>query len=502
MPDGSDATPIDAGRREQIPARAAWAVTGAGLLAATILPGSRIGLSLFLVAVAVAITVVIADRDVSRHEAVFGTAALALAFAAVIRTAEWVVAVDLLAAAGVASFAVTEGKTWRRLAAAPLTVVRMMVRVPAGVARPVIEGVKRRDTENLGTLARTGGLTVVLLAVFGTLFVSADAAFARLATDVFVPDVEVGRVWLRLALFGLVTVVAGGFILARPSFASPSDAFGGSGWGSAPGEEAVRKPVEWVVPIAILDLLFASFVAVQMTVLFGGRHHVELTPGLTYAEYARQGFFQLLAVAALVLIVVAVTIHVARPKDATERRLAQATLGMLCLLTLVVLSSAWYRLGIYEDVYGLTRLRVSVYAAIAWLACIFAFVIAAGVTWRAGWLPRAAALLTAAGLLVFTIANPDALIAERNVARYHATGSIDASYLASLSEDAIPVLVELPEEIRDCVVTRIVTDRGTRDDQGWTELNLSRARARAALDAGAIPTTFPVRCHALLRGPS
>ena len=61
---------------------------------------------------------------------------------------------------------------------------------------------------------------------------------------------------------------------------------------------------EWAIPLALLDLLFLAFVAVQLTVLFGGHDHVLETSGLTYAEYAREGFWQLIAAAALTLVVV------------------------------------------------------------------------------------------------------------------------------------------------------------------------------------------------------
>ena len=57
------------------------------------------------------------------------------------------------------------------------------------------------------------------------------------------------------------------------------------------------------MPLGVLDALFLAFVAVQATVLFGGHAHVLETEGLTYAEYARQGFWQLLWVSALTLLV-------------------------------------------------------------------------------------------------------------------------------------------------------------------------------------------------------
>ena len=47
--------------------------------------------------------------------------------------------------------------------------------------------------------------------------------------------------------------------------------------------------------------LFAAFVALQIAALYGGHDHVLRTAGLTYAEYAHEGFAQLMVAAALTL---------------------------------------------------------------------------------------------------------------------------------------------------------------------------------------------------------
>lgn len=495
MSHGGETASIEDVGRPRIPTTGVAVVVASGVVVAALVPASRVGLSFFLAALAIAAATVVADpRELSSHAVLFGALGLSLASAPVFRAAEWVVGVDLLAAIGLGCVAVTDAKTWRRLFSAPLAVLATTRRVPGDIARPVLEGVRNRGTEGLGTWIRTVGLSLGLVVLFGTLFVSADAAFARLANEVLLPEVELARASLRVITFTMTVMLTGALVLARPVFAGPIESRRAT-WRMATGERRPLRRVEWALPIAVLDLLFASFVAVQLTVLFGGRHHVELTPGLTYAEYARQGFFQLLAVAALVLVVVAVIVRLVRPEDSKGRRLAQGLLGALCLLTLVVLTSAWYRLGVYEDAYGLTRLRVSVYAAIAWLGSIFALVMAAGAVWTASWLPRAAAVLTALGLLAFTLASPDTLIAERNVARFEATDRIDLGYLATLSEDAVPALSELPDAMRTCLLAEIASDRGTRLDRGWTELNLSRDRARSLLDRFGIPVGTPERCH-------
>src|SRR3954451_13472185 len=93
---------------------------------------------------------------------------------------------------------------------------------------------------------------------------------------------------------------------------------------------------EWALPLGVLDVLFVAFVAVQATVLFGGHRHVLETEGLTYAEYARQGFWQLLWVSALTLLVLSCVIRVAGRTTTAERRLLRALVGTMCTASVVV----------------------------------------------------------------------------------------------------------------------------------------------------------------------
>lgn len=142
-------------------------------------------------------------------------------------------------------------------------------------------------------------VTVVLLLVFGSLFAGADAGFAALLGRA-APTFHVSNPFGRFVLGVLVCGGALGAVYLL--WQTPRvDAFA-----PRPGRPVARW--EWAIPVALLDLLFLGFVAVQLTVLFGGNTHVLTTADLTYAEYARQGFWQLLAVTALTLLVIAVAV--------------------------------------------------------------------------------------------------------------------------------------------------------------------------------------------------
>jgi hypothetical protein len=458
--------------------------------AAWAIPGHRLGLAAVLVAFGTAVVVVSARAAPLRLETVvYAGGALALSSMAAVRSAEWVVAVDVLAAGALATLAILGGATWTDLGRASVVVTSRGMEAGPFLARGVGRlMVGRQFSPALRGVVLAGALVVV----FGGLFVSADRVFAELAQDLLLPDLSL--LPARAAIFVAVAVVSTALITAGPRFAhlGPPRLLEAVRTATF-GEQAERRPwaglspVEWVVPLGLLDLLFAAFVWVQFAYLFGGRGRVVGTTGLTFAEYARQGFFQLVAVAALSLVVVASAWRWARRRQPRDYRVLDVLLGVLLALNLVVLASALQRLVLYEQEFGFTRLRISVHAVILWLAGVLVLVILAGVLRRGSWLPRAVVALSAAGLLVFNVFNPDGLVAARNVERYAETDKIDVFYLAVLSPDAVPSLSALPLAKRECA---LAPHRELLDEpEAWPAWNLGRARARAELER-----TPPVPC--------
>ena len=166
-----------------------------------------------------------------------------------------------------------------------------------------------------------------------------------------------------------------------------------------PAGRPVARPFEWLVPVGAVVVLFGVFVAAQLTVMFGGHDYLRRTTGLTYAEYVHQGFGQLTFATVLTLGVVAAAARKAPVRPPRERLLLRAVLGLLCLLTLVVVASALYRMHVYEQAYGFTRLRLLVSVFEGWLGLVVLFVLAAGLRLRGPWVPRAALLSGAVSLL-------------------------------------------------------------------------------------------------------
>ncbi len=469
QPEHSQETPPRPRRRE-LSAHAAVVALLVGLLAAIAVPGSRAGIGLALAALATVAAAFDAARGRDRWRSAYLLMAGVLALTPLVRDAGWLTVFALLAATLLCAVALVEGTSWRGLLAGPRTVAQRLPGAPIAVVRATAVATPMPAAESTYGALRGATIGGSLVVVFGTLFASADGAFAELIGSVTPRASLFGDLPLRLTVATLAAGLAGGLALST---------------GSTPKFEALPArrtlaPLEWSVALASLVILFATFVGVQFVVLFGGDAHVLETANLTYSEYAQEGFGQLLTAAALVLAVVAGARRWARTETSDERLLLRALLGALCALTLIVLVAALHRLDLYVDAFGATRARVVAAATCAWLGGLLGLVLAMLLSDRAHWLPRAAVALTGAAAIAFTLANPDAWIASRNVDRYEAEERFDIAYASALSADAVPALASLPPEIANEALgaQRVRLER----DDGPFGLNLSRGRARRALD--------------------
>ena len=441
---------------------------GIGLFAGLSLSEAGPGLATTLMLLAAGLLVL----WVSRHRGspfTWTCAALAAGFAVMVtvRDAEWIVVLGLLASA--------------LLTAAALTDARSVLAMVLGAISWPLAGL--RGLPWLGRTFRTLGggnnsaavIRTVLLSglaalVFGVLFATGDAIVGHWL-GLLLPDLE-GEVVLR----AFVTVAVTGVVLAAAYLAlNPPDL----------DRSDVRRPAqhrfEWLAPVLLVDAVFALFLAAQAAAFIGGHDYVREATGLTYAEYVHQGFGQLTFATALMLLVVWAASRKAGDTP-VDRWWLRGSLGVLCVLTLVVVASALHRMDLYQDAYGFTRLRLLVDVFEGWLGLVVLGVLVAGVRLRGWWLPRAALLSGAALLLGLAVVSPDAWIARHNLDRLETTGKVDWDYLRGLSADAVPTLVALPPDQAACALAE-----QEPDDGGWTGWNLGRARASQAMEGIDLP---------------
>ena len=449
--------------------RPALAVLGVAALAGATLLGHPPGLGVSVVAAALFTAAAVATARRDAWSVVWWLAAAVLAVVPSLRAAGWVVLPCVAGAVALASLAATGGAGWRQVA---LGLVRI-ARLPTGVVPVLRAPLAASPRAGWRHTLQAAGIGVLLLSVFVPLFATADAAFAHIL-DAVVPQEAVDRPLARVGVWLAVVVLGGALLQAGRD---------GPARAGSPGRPRLTR-IEWALPLSALVALFAAFVALQIATLYGGHDHVLRTAGLTYAEYAHEGFAQLMAAAALTLLVIAAAARWAR-----DEPLLRVLLAALCALTLVILASALTRLNLYEEAYGFTPLRLAADAAILWLGGLFVLVLAAGAARRARWLPRAVVALSAAGMLAFAVSDPDRRIAEHNVDRFERTGRIDAIALERLSADAAPALMRLPAHLRSCTTAPIRRELATPD--GLAGLNAGRARARRVLHTLGPPVAQP-----------
>jgi two-component system, OmpR family, sensor histidine kinase BaeS len=440
------------------------AAAGAGLLAAVVVPFREPGLGSVLVLVACGLTVLLGSPHVREpFTLACGALATLLVLPVILLDAGWIDTLCVLAATAVLLIGVTRART-------------VLGFVITGLAWPLssLRGLPwfGRTLRGLGgrgstpALVRTVAWSAVGVLVFGLLFVSADALVASWVSAVL-PDGDPGSFVLRAFLAGAVfaVVLAAAYLSMSPPAVDPL---------SDRAVTPVRQRYEWLVPVLLVDAVFVVFLVAQATVVFGGHRYVERTTGLTYADYVHQGFGQLTVATALTLLVVWAAARKAPRDTPADRAALRGSLGLLCVLTLVVVASALARMHLYQEAYGFTRLRLLVDVFEGWLGLLVLGVMVSGAGLRAAWLPRAAVLSGAAALLGLAAINPDAWIARHNLDRYETTGKIDLGYLTSLSADAVPAIASLPPELRRCL------SFSTPDHDDWLEWNRGRSRADAA----------------------
>ncbi|GAA4286184.1 hypothetical protein GCM10022262_05430 [Georgenia daeguensis] len=447
-----------------------------GTFAAAVLPERPLGLGLLLVLLLGGALVLRSSVRRARPWTLFSAfLCLGLGSLVVLRAAEWLAVLGMLVAAVLVTTALTGARRLVPMVAAAAAWVLAAVRGLPLLGRTLTATSSHRL---LWPVLRTAAVSLAALVVFGGLFASGDAIFGSWVAALM-PDLA----WDSLILRSFVLVVVAGVVLTGCYVALNPPRVERLG---LPEPRPVARPWEWLVPVGGVVVVLAAFVTAQASATWGGHDYVRRVTGLSYADYVHQGFGQLTVATALTLATVAVAVRKAPRATPRDRLLLRLVLGALCLLTLVVVASALFRMSVYQQAFGYTVLRVLVDAFELWLGLVVVLVMVAGWRWSAAWLPRAALASGAAFLLAIGLANPEAWVARQNIERYEETGKIDTHYLATLGPDATPAIVEgLPASLARCAVG-VPDGARTGDLLSW---NLGRERAAGLTPAGGADRT-------------
>jgi hypothetical protein len=319
-------------------------------------------------------------------------------------------------------------------------------------------------------------LALPLLLIFGALFMSADARFDGLVRGAFQMDVEE---W-----------IGHGFVIAMLAWGTGGFLYGMLGHRARP---AISLP-GWsigIVPVAtvlvMLVALFGAFVALQVPYLFGGAAVIATSSGLTFAEYARRGFFELVTVTTLALPLLLALHGLAGAKTPRAETVFRVLAWAMLALLGVIIASAVQRMLLYQGEYGWTTARLFVLAFEFWLAGVLAWF---GATVLRGNRPAFLFGAIAWGMVAAAamhVPNWEAMIVRHNLSLATQGRAVDVGYFHELSLDAVPALAEalptLKDEMGRQVAHRLQDAYVETKDADWRTWRWSKHAAARATEA-------------------
>ena len=316
------------------------------------------------------------------------------------------------------------------------------------VFAPQKNGKKSRLLPVLGWCL-VGLVGAVVPTVIVAALLSYDEQFTNLLDKIFTFSSDnifehIGDVILACLLGVLLFAVLFGNLVAAKTFKSEED----EEETDVPSSplQVLPKPLlaAFVTPVLLLYVLF--FVS-QWNYYVSAFTHT-LPEGLTYAQYAREGFFQLCIVSVFNAMLLVGLQAFMRRTPGERGILRRIYAGIISLFTLILIATALSKLILYIDAYGMTRSRVLATWMILLLAVFFILSLI-HVFWKK--FPIAMAILITCVLfsLILFLPNIDGMIANYNVDAYLSgdLSSVDVEALCDLDYAAVPALSRLEEHL-------------------------------------------------------
>ena len=371
------------------------------------------------------------------------------------------------------------------------------------LTRPIsfMNDVRKQQTEagiqpskrNIWPVVRGIVIALPVIAIFASLLASADVIFGQRLNDLIK--------WFNIEnlpelIFRFVYIVVIGYALAgvvlHASTESKDEKLANE---NKPYLPQFLGHVESTIVLGSVVALFTAFVVIQFQYFFGGQTNIHID-GYTYAEYARRGFGELVAVAFFALLML-LTLSAVTKRETEAQRNIYSGLGVtLVALLLVMLVSAYQRLGLYEAVYGFSRLRTYTHVFLIWIGLLLTVTIALEILRKERMFMFAALVASLGFAISLPILNVDVFIVNQNIqreinAQTQDRVDLDAQYFLDLSDDAVPTLVKayqtptLPAPVREKIGASLACinyERGLDDRKlTWQSFHFAHIHADQAL---------------------
>lgn len=327
-------------------------------------------------------------------------------------------------------------------------------------------------------------ISVPLLLVVLPLLASADEVFGKMLS--FIPsifaNIRIDEILARIILGMVVAILSFSYIwsLTRTNKSTTQ----------CPKIEMGRFPAKFEqvtvsTVLAVVNIVYIVFVIIQFAYLFAGASFA-LPKDFTYSEYARRGFFELIAVTIINLTILLVVIGFTGKGENKSITSVRMLNSLLIANTMVMLVSAFIRMSLYEKAYGYTYLRILTHAFMVFLFVLFIITLFRIWNDRAG-LVKPYVVTALIAFVIINYMNIDVIIAKNNINRFSSAYKLDAKYLTNLSDDAVPEMVKFANDNPGEASAAVKENLEGRKERlsapkRWQAFNISELRAKKALE--------------------
>ncbi len=324
-------------------------------------------------------------------------------------------------------------------------------------------------------------MAIPILILFGLLFSQADLAFSQFLKGFI--NISVTQQTIQHIIVILFTFVASLSFISYVFFYKRKE--------QLPNNDPLNeekpiipvkgKGIEVLVFLTLISVLFLLFIGFQMTYLFGGEANI-IKAGFTYAEYARRGFFELLAVGIISLLILVMSEFYAGEESKKDKKFLVPALFLIAEV-IVVIVSAFKRLSLYVQAYGLTMLRFYVAAFIILLLILFILLAIKFIKFKQEQFFTFGILVSVICFLVLVnVINPEVFTYKYNLKKFGQTQKFDIYYFKDLSPDVEALKIKtystLSGEEKEVFKTSILNDKYNLENQkNWESFSFSRNKA-------------------------
>lgn len=329
-------------------------------------------------------------------------------------------------------------------------------------------------------------LPIILIVLF--LLISADTIFAQIFSNITKYLNRIFSIeWISSNLWRLITIIFIGLYFSGFIFNLVKD---NTAFNRRKEEKELKINIESTtinIMITTLNIIYLIFSIIQFTSLFT---HVSNSKNFDYAEYARQGFFQLMIVSIINLVIIILANKNKQKGSKNQSKYIDIMSIITIIFTIIIIISAFYRMYLYEQEYGYTYLRLFVYYILATELILMIPII----LWIIGQkidLLKSSILICTTMYIILNYSNIDYTIAKKNIDKYfenQTENEIDISYLfTATGTDAISQIkrLENSENIKIKEQVKYYLERHKNalnsEKMSWQELNLSKIIAREKL---------------------